>query len=308
MKKRIVTVGQHFGITAALEYIVRALKRRNDVEVITAGAFHGRNIPWAGVSVLPEKYVFQPDIAMPALPIGAEVPISMLQSRLPFDPDLILQVDAGFHCVGKLKYCVNVTFLTDPHVLRDYYNKVKSQYDYVFCSQTPYAHGEDEYYLPYAADAEWHDYELQEKKYDVVLIGNSYSNRVDLINTLNAMGVRTCFKLGIGKEDLKTVLNQSIIGLNWSSLQDLTARVWETMGVGIIPLVNRVPDLQHFFREGEHYLGFNTKEEAITQITKILSNPGQYTDIGQRARNIVRKEHLWDHRVQTIFDTIGWGK
>ena len=307
-KKRIVIGGIYFPVTAALEYLVRAFKRRDDVEIITAGSYHGRNIPWAGVSILPENYIFKPDIIMPAMAIGTEVPISMLQSRLSGKIDLLLQVDAGLHFTGKLNDCINATFLTDPHVLRGFYDRVKPQYDFVFCSQTPYAHpNNDEYYVPYAADAEWHDYELQDKKYDVVLIGNAYANRVDLINTLNNMGVKTYFRLGIGKGDVRPILNQSVIGLNWSSLDDLTARVWETMATGIIPVINRVTDLQHFFREGEHYLGFQTKEEAIAQIMKVLANPGQYADIGMRARALVRDEHLWDHRVNTLLDII-WGK
>lgn len=307
-KTKVLVSANWFGITACAEYVVRALKRRTDVEVKTIGAFPGRSIAWANPSVLPEKYVFRPDYPLPAMPIGAEVPIQMISNQLKqFHPDMFIQVDAGFHFIGKIDNCINITILTDPHVLREYYNKVKSQYDIVFCTQTPYSVGGDEFYLPYAYDSEWHKSVIQDKIYDVMLIGNTYANRVDLMDTLSNDGIKTYFKLGIAKDDVTELMSQSLIGLNWSSLDDLTARVWEIMGCGQIPVINRVTDLQYFFKEDEDYLGFSTKQEAIDKIKMVLENPGMYY---QTVLNYTKKLslHTWDERVKTILYTSGFLK
>jgi hypothetical protein len=303
-KKRVLITGIFFPITACLEYIVRAFKRLPDWEVVTAGSAYGRNIVWETVKFLPESYIFDPDIKFPPVGIGVDIPMGMLVPRLGGQQfDLILQVDAGLHFTGKLDGAINATILTDPHVLRDFYDRVNHQYDFVFCTQSNYPTNRDvnEMYIPYGYDPEWHQFQPREKNYDVVLIGNNYSNRVDLINNLNALGVRTCFKLGVGKQEIGDLMNESIIGLNWSSMDDLTARVWETMGCGLIPVVNRVTDLRWFFVENEDYLGFSDKAEAIHKITEVLKNPGNYQSLIESYTPKI-KHSTWDDRLRVMLE------
>jgi len=302
----IVISGIHYPITAALECIVRAFKRRMDCTVISVGPFTGTFIPYGLVGMnLPESYCFKPDIILPegALRIG-NCPISYIETQLPeeFKPDLWLDVNAGFYIDGKPESGIRATYLTDPHVLRQLYNNIKHNYDYIFCPQTPYA-GEKEFYLPYAYDMEWHSPIETEKLYDVAIVGNIYPQRVDLINQLKNMGKRTYFQLGIAKENAKLIYNQSITGINWSSMQDLTARVFELIGLGIVPILNRVPDLSGLFNEGENYLGFDNKEQAIIQVELALNDENiRNTIIKNNTKIRETGRHTWDARVQTLLE------
>lgn len=302
----VVISGIFFPVTACLEYVVRAFKRRKDCNVVTIGPYTGLQIPWTknGIAgtIMPAHYDFEPDIILQVDPFRT-APISYAESQLPFVPDLWLDVDAGFHFLGKPKNGIRASYQTDPHVLKNWYNQVIGEYQYVFCSQTPYI-SPGEIYLPYAADSEWHRRILGlEQLYDVSLIGNYYPNRVELMTELRRQGKRTFFDLGEAKEDAQKIYSHSIIGINWSSLQDTTARVFELMGLGVVPIINRVPDLSRHFIENEHYLGFDNQAEAIGKINMVLENPPLFDSLRDKAMSLVLGAHTWDDRVQTLLET-----
>lgn len=308
--KNIIITGLFFSVTACLEYVTRAFKRREDVRVITAGSYHGLDMSvWGnGISMMPQHYDFRPDIVFPAMPIGeSHIPIQMIESQLKdFIPDLWLNVDAGFRYLGKPSKGISAVFYTDPHTgLRDIYNRHKGQYDFHFNPQTPYLEG-NEIYLPYASDKEWHErIEGEEKIYDVTIIGNYYQQRVELINKLKSKGLRTFFQLGYKGEEAKKIMNQSKIILNWSSKDDLTARCFETMGCGSVLLANRVPDLTKHFIEGEHYYGFNEIGEAESKVDYILSHWEEAEKVANNGYKISNELHRWDHRVAEIMKVTG---
>lgn len=307
-KPKVVISACWYAITAAADYIARGF-RQIDCEVITVGPYPGLWMPWtkngiAGV-VMPDNYDCKPDIPLPYNGGMQTAPIGYIENLLPpgFEPDLWLDVNAGFYLEGTPKKGIRATFLTDPHTgLRNIYDSLKPQYQYVFCPQRVYAK-ENEYYLPYAADREWHTPIEAEKLYDVTLIGNYYMNRVELMQFLKNQGKRIFFDLGYAKEDLQRIYSQSLIGLNWSSMYDLTARVFEVASFGIAPVFNRVPDLPLLFEEGKDYLGFDNLNEAISQINWLLENPDDAKRIGESARKkIIDGGHTWDNRAKTMLE------
>lgn len=294
---KVVFAGLHYAITAALEYLVRAAKRRDDLEVITIGPYFGTTMPYLNGMQVPLKYDFKPTLI---LPTTHSAPIEFIENRVGGKVDLWVDVNAGYRLDGKPKHGKRVTFLTDPHVLRREYDEVAHQYDTIYCSQRAYMRP-NEVYLPYGYDIEWHAPEDAEKIYDVALVGNVYADRITLFNKLREMGVREYLKVGVGKDDMRRVYAQSKIGINWSSLDDLTARVFELMGCGICPVLNRVTDLPEHFNEGVEYLGFTGLNEAIDQIQYALNNPLEAEKIGYAARNaVVSGKHSWDERLDVI--------
>lgn len=308
----VVISGIYFPVTAALEYWVRAFKRREDCNVITVGPYPGLQIPWTknGVMgvIMPEKYDFKPTIPLPYNGFQQNAPIIYIENQFPETKiDLWLDVNAGFFLEGQPRNGIRATFLTDPHQFRFWYDRIIHNYQFVFCPQMPYA-SPNEIYLPYAADSEWHTPIVPplEKLYDVALIGNYYATRVDLMNTLRNNGKRVFFELGFGRDDAQKIYAQSLIGINWSSMADLTARVFELASMEITPLVNRVPDLAGLFDEGVDYIGFDTKEQAIEQVDYLLNNPEKAREIAINARQtILRDGHTWDDRANTILETVG---
>jgi spore maturation protein CgeB len=118
----------------------------------------------------------------------------------------------------------------------------------------------------------------------------------------NAYNVR--FETGPAYEDARDIYWNSKCGINWSSLQDTTARCFELMALGVAPILNEVPDLQALFRSGEDYLGFTTVEEAYELVRKMVADPDACDLAGYRARQAVLP-HTWDARVETILKTAG---
>jgi hypothetical protein len=308
-KINVLIDGIFFPVTACLEYLVRAFKKRDDCDVLTVGPYTGLNIPWGSSAgmVMPERYDFPPDIKLPFNGLYTRAPTKYIESQLKdFVPDLVLDVNAGFCLEGIPTHGVWATFLTDPHVLRSWYNIVKANYNFVFCPQIPYAN-ENEIYLPFAADSEWCTPIETEKLMDVTIIGNHYENRINLMKTEQIKGRRTRFDIGVAKADMQLAYSQSIIGVNWSSMQDLTARVFEVSCLGIVPVINLVPDLNKLgFIDGKHFLGFTSQMEAELKINLALNDPALAAEIGKTARQkILTDHHTWDDRAQTILEVVG---
>jgi spore maturation protein CgeB len=207
--------------------------------------------------------------------------------------------------IGKPSKGVNTVFYTDPHTgLRGIYDRHENQYDYRYNPQTVYSKP-NETYLPYAADSVYHrPMENIEKIYDVCIIGNYYPQRVQLIDRLRALGINCFFQLGLAKEDAQLIMNQSKICVNWSSLDDLTARVFETMGSGTCLVANRVPDLNGLFVEDTEFVGFSSMEEAINKVQSLLANPDKLNEIANNGRLAIENgKHFWDDRLNTILES-----
>jgi glycosyltransferase involved in cell wall biosynthesis len=290
---------------AILRYFEAALRRCEDVRLVTVGPYTGRWIPWGGGMNLPQKYAGRPDMAFPNTQTFRSLPASFVEAKLARagvpSPDLWLQIDAGFYLEGRPDKGKNVVVATDPHVLN--YDKQRSLADTFYCMQRVYAqHGD--VYLPYAHDPVWHAVDVDaENEFDCCLLGLHYSQRVELVKQLRARDVSVKFDLGPVYEEARRFYNAAHIGLNWSSLLDLNARVFELLGFGVLAVVNRVPDLGEFFKEGEHLVVFDGMEEAVDKVTYYLEHENERERIAARGHEAVA-EHTWDARVEQILEGI----
>lgn len=282
---------------AILRYFEAALRRRDDVELFTAGPYSGTWIPWNGGMHLPGKYARQPDLPLP-MHNPAVVPISYIERQLPWQPDLWVQVDAGWYLGGQPAHGKNVIVGTDPHCLD--YSYQRSLADTFYCMQQVYAKPGD-VYLPYAYDPEHHYPEEQPRNYDAVLLGLHYENRDRLVNELRKRGVNVLYDLGPVFEERRQLECQAPISLAWSSRDDLIARVFEGLAMGRLVVTNRVPDLPTFFKEDEHLIAFGSLGEAVEKIVHYLSNPAEAEEVAVAGRAAV-KPHTYDNRIQQIIE------
>ena len=302
MKNKInVILSGMFYPVAILRYFQQALQRRKDVNLFTVGAWTSTYIPWSGGLYLPEKYSKPPD-----MPLGkgfcgntAVNPV-IVENRLPFKPDLWINVDAGF-AFSKPK-CPYAIIASDPHVLR--YDLQRKNCDKFYNMQKFYSK-EDDIYLPYCADPVWHAPLEREKEYDACLIGLQYPNRTQLVNRLRAKGLKVFYDIGIVYDEYQEIYNKSKVALSWSSLSDLIARVFEAMLMKVPLVCNRVPDLPLHFDEGVHYSGFDTLDEAEKQVLEVLENYDVSMRVAEQAHELVKEKHLYDHRIQFILEDFG---
>lgn len=285
---------------AIASYFRRALERRQDVELFTVGEFYGQWIPWAGGMTIPPKYRNSVDLPLPRDMNNPRW--EMIENSLPWKPDLVLNVDAGFHFSSKPKDVPYFIVATDPHVLGDWYDKVKPLADKFYNMQPAYMQSGDEL-LPYAFDPTVHfSMSDVEKEYDCSLIGLHYPQRDELIRRLRGLDIKVNYSIGSIYDEYRIENNKATIGLNWSSLEDVTARVFEIMAMKLVPVLNRLNGLDALgFEDGRHYLGFDTVSEAVEKVQWALENPELANQIALGAYQKVNQEDwTYDNRVRQI--------
>lgn len=283
---------------AILRFYESALRRRDDVELFTVGPYSGTWIPWNSGMHLPGKYAIQPDISLPMGPHQTSPPIAFIEKQLPWQPDLWLQVDAGWYLRGKPEHGKNVIVGTDPHCLD--YSYQRSLADTFYCMQACYSKPGD-VYLPYAYDKEWHRPEEQPRNYDACLLGLHYENRDRLVNELRRKGLNVRYDLGPSFDEAREIYNQAPIALSWSSRDDLIARVFEGLAMERLVVTNRVPDLDKFFKDGEHLVVFDSLGEAVEKVLHYLEKPDEARRIADAGHEAV-EPHTWDARIATILE------
>lgn len=290
---------------AMARYFHEALLRRDDVDVWCAAPYTGRAIPWAGGMQLPERYIRKPDLPLAVSGVPT-VAYPILENQKPWLPDLWLEINAGLIGAGAPTSAPLALVLTDPHVLGQHYASCRPRARWVFGMQTPYLQAGD-IWLPYAYDPIWHSetpIHARDRKYDAALIGLQYDQRNRLVKRLRGDGHKVFYELGLAYEDARDIYHNTVVGLNWSSLQDTTARVFELMAMGIAPVLNRVPDLMTMFKDEQDFLGFDSEDEAVSHVNELLFDLDWADDIGRNAREAVLP-HSWDARVQQILEDTG---
>lgn len=280
-------------------YFDNALRRRDDVELFTVGPYTGAWIPWAGGKTLPIKYAKPPDLPLPINGGMPCVPIDYIERQLPWQPDLWLQIDAGFYFRGKPQHGKNVIVGTDPHALD--YNPQHELADTFYCMQSPYMCPGD-VYLPYAYDPAVHYPESQPRNYDAVLLGIHYEQRNKLVEALRQQGLNIHYGQGPIFDEAREIYNQAPIALAWSSKDDLCARVFEGMAMGRVVVTNRVTDLGRFFDDCD-LISFRTLGEAIEKVMSYYNDPSDLSEMAKNGLATV-KPHTYDARVEQIINEL----
>lgn len=290
-------------------YFKRALQRRQDIDLKVVGPYSGQFIPWLGGFNLPAKYAIPPDLPLPYPPQSHTVNYDYVKVQLgDWKPDLVLTADAGIHWKERPSDGYVAHIATDPHVLS--YDLPRGYSDKFFNMQKVYSQPGD-VWLPYAYDPTvWYPEarigEHRVPDFDAALIGMPYPNRVEWVTRLRQHGLKVAFENGPVFDDAREWYNRATIGLNWSSMLDMNARVFELMAMGLVPVINRVPDLGEIgFREGEHYLGFSNMDEAVEQALRVKRSPDVYRGMAMVAREEV-KPHTYDARIGQILQECGF--
>lgn len=270
-------------------------------EVISAGMTMGDIVPWHDNPRFP-KYNFPPDIVLPDLP---RIPLQAIKDKLPWKPDLILEVDAGFYMDGKPKEWHGVPialFATDPHFL-DY----TAQYcfvDYFFNPQPmSFAKYPEGIFLPWAHDPNVHKM-LPDNGiiYDMVFVGALYEQRKILLEALKRdYDVKVAEQLIY--DECTKLYNEGLMSFNMSSNDDIPMRIFEGMGYGTAVVTNRITGLDLLFKEGVHYIGYDGEAELLEKMKYYTDHLEELKAIMQNGMKEVEK-HTYKIRCQTILDTI----
>lgn len=291
-------------------YLLDAFLRRKDVEVWSVGPYTGNWIPWTtdpynpnGMRIQSVHPISSPSYALPTSLIQQKVPYAFIKPQMPWKPDVFVQFDAGWNFLDRPEG-ISVRVQSDPHVLKGWYELTKHNFDYDFSMQEIYR-TEGEYLLPYGYDPYLHFPMDIPKEYDACLIGLHYQQRDALINRLRNRNVTCHYSLGEVFDEYRIAYNKAKIALSWSSHKDIPSRFWEGLAMRLPVVTNRLPDLIKLgFVEGEHYIGFDSLEEAEKQVLLLLSDDERREKIAQQGYEAVRP-HTWDARAEQLLKTIG---
>jgi hypothetical protein len=298
-------------------YFEDALRHNPNVDLKTTGVFTGDWIPWLGGVNLKAKYAKPVDIPLPFRPDVGRVNYDFVKAQLPqgWIPDIVLCIDAGITWEHRPSdgYVAHVG--TDPHVLSGWYEHSRQMSDKFFGMQLCYKEPTD-IYLPYAYSPRVHyptprgiglDGIADEvlKDTDAVLIGMPYENRIKWVDELRKHDVSVIFENSPVFDEYRELANRARIGLNWSSLNDLNARFFETPAFGLAPVMNRVPDAHLFLDEGKDYVAFSDLNEAVEGVLYLKNNPDKAKEMATNAYNHIQGQ-TYDARVEQILRECGF--
>jgi len=162
-----------------------------------------------------------------------------------------------------------------------------------------------------AADPEIHKPLPVEKDCDFILAGTMgldiYRERERLINLLKEKGF---VYVGAGKgfkpdeyvKQLNRAKVQFIRSMSVDGHGEIAQRFFECLAIGPV-LTNDVDDLKHTgLVEGEDYLSYNTDEEAIEKMKKLVEEPDYANTIALNGRYKSALYHQYEHRLITILN------
>lgn len=305
MEKTKILMLSLFYPLAMARYFEKALQNNPNIDLKTTGVFTGSWIPWMYGMNLPEKYAKSPTIPLPFQPNVGTVSYDFVKAQLgDWKPDIVMCVDAGINWTHKPSDGIVVTIGTDPHVLD--YDHARRISDKFFNMQLCYSEPKD-IYLPYAYSSCDH-YKMDcEKDLDAALVGLQYTHvpRVEWINELRKHGVSVFTENGPVFDEYREIMNRARIGLNWSTMNDLNARFFETPAFGLPMVANRVPDAHLFLKEDEEYLAFSNLSEAVEKVLYLKNNPDKAAEIA-RAGWAKIMPHTYDARIEQVLKECGY--
>ena len=142
------------------------------------------------------------------------------------------------------------------------------------------------------------DYRNNRKEYIDYLIKNGFGKHIYTNDRATQMPMREYFEK----------MGRARIVLNFSMSVDfhqLKGRIFEAMLTNCLLLESRNPQIECFFRDGEHYVAYDSKEDLLDKILYFEKNPAEGERLAQNARDLVLKEFTTENFWQSVHDFLG---
>lgn len=248
-----------------------------------------------------------------------DIDLLALYNDLPIKPDLFLYIDSGHRSylpfnLHKLP-CPTAAYLIDVHIGSKLRLPVAEFFDYVFVAQKneteAYKRARTQYvaWLPLACDPTTTNDQLKvdDPIYDIGFVGNvpPGSERERLLNMMATHFQINDYHQYYPPEEISSIYANSKIVFNHSILNDINMRVFESMACGSMLVAQHLNNgLEDLFTDGEQLITYRTDEELVKKITYYLENEEEREKIAAAGLEAVINFHTYDHRCQTIINTI----
>lgn len=246
-----------------------------------------------------------------------------------FDPDLVIQVEPGvfFTNLENFKKPI-ITWLIDtylniqPNARHWLFECIDTSYlkriaNNLFTAKIPHlawykrAGIFGPRHLALALDELIYKPFKQEKKYDIVFIGNTtYEERRHLIQLIKAENL-VCWinRVGLIRDDYCRKISEAHILLNHGHVGELNMRFFEGMGIGVFQLCNICHGAETLgYIDGEHYVSYVTDIDLLNTINHYVNGGPdalrEAAEIAAAGRNFTLAHHTYIHRAKYILENI----
>ncbi len=165
-------------------------------------------------------------------------------------------------------------------------------------------------------------------KYNVSIVGTLYPYRANIIDQLISNNIKIDIFGAIPKwigekwkkrhahkyvilDEKNEVFYGSKINLNTIFYGDIDAgncRLFEVAGSGGFQICDRKDEITNYFTENEEIVFFDSTTELINKINYYLEHQDEAEIIANKAHKRALKEHTYTHRINKIFDIIGFDR
>ncbi len=183
------------------------------------------------------------------------------------------------------------------------------------------------HYLPEACNPRWHrPIGAAGRDPYLVVAGNMYPSRVRLLERLTSKGIPLRlygpgFPRWIGETTLRSAyvgrciareekaeIFRSAVGvlnnLHPAEVAGVNARLFEAAGSGAAVLTEFRPVLPDLFAIGREVLTFHDYDELVDQASRLLSETGLTTRLGDAAARRAHQDHTYEVRLTTILEKV----
>lgn len=166
-------------------------------------------------------------------------------------------------------------------------------------------------YFPFGSDPNIFK-PAEQKKLDVVFVGNNYGKRGKLIAAIQSAGIRVdAYGLGFPNGHLagervpelfahaKIILGTGLVGHS-SHIMTIKLRDFDGPMSGALYITNDNPDLKEHFEIGKEILVYKTINDCVQKIKNYLDDNDARERIAAAARQRAIADHTWDYRFATM--------
>lgn len=273
-------------------------------KVVHFGPDADRTLPWMPNEDF-SKYADRPDVKLP-YPYEQTYPMDMALGEVEAKygkVDLVIQMDANFHLVGKAPV-PNVVWMIDNHVAN--YDASVENADAVFGAHSWGHHSGDKNFawLPCAFSPTDHFLTPgAERVYDLLFMGVVYPHRAQMLNYLAPHG-KVGMAMGILGKEYNDKYNQARMSLCMSACGDLPMRVFENAAQGCMIFCDKQPDLDKLgLKYGQHYISFDSYADAVEKFKLLIKEPERVGYIADMGRAALAKE-TYESRAETMISML----
>lgn len=310
---RILIVAQHYAVCSA-RYAADAFTRLGH-DVRHVGPAMGNQI-W-GLS-LPERYVWEPD---GSFEMGFRANFVALYGEAigqsGWHPDVVIYMDSDPAILDNEVLAINDWYITEvPRIVWGVDNHVRSyrrdhiqHYFLAHRAVSLESFAQPHNLLPEHRDmthlACAYDPTLftpstipwAEREYDVCCLGVMYPQRVELVNAMQAAGLKVLWGCGLVYESYAAAMQNSRVSLCVSARGDLAQRIFESAACGCAVLSDPIADLDAL--SNIHPINiYHDINGAVAQAKRLQSLP----EAGELASEWAAP-HMWDARAAQLLAT-----